>query len=274
MLSLRSVTTGGAFRAAPSHAHEKTPTGGPCTPGAGRWCPEENASFLSRLLFLYVGGLVRMGYLKTLHQEDLWDVAVQVCMGYILSCLSYVLRPGAHGLTQDTAPGGPLRCGRPGVGVYPRVASAFYSEVYPGAPWGARIHGPVVCAKPVGRFGARGWMGGSAGRAQSEAGGRCVFAGEGEVGRQLVGGWLPGWKGMRTPYCVYQGRACDLAAGREHRQQQGRAPTSLCVGDAAALVPYAACPWNVHQAAAHQPFMWTVTIYSRWRRHPRYVHSD
>lgn len=93
MLSLRSVTTGGAFRAAPSRAHEKTPTGGPCTPGAGRWCPEENASFLSRLLFLYVGGLVRMGYLKTLHQEDLWDVAVQVCMGYILGWpLRFILR--------------------------------------------------------------------------------------------------------------------------------------------------------------------------------------
>ncbi|GAB4815546.1 hypothetical protein N2152v2_002592 [Parachlorella kessleri] len=41
----------------------------------GRWCPEETASLLSHLLFLYVGPLVRMGYVKTLDQEDLWDVA-------------------------------------------------------------------------------------------------------------------------------------------------------------------------------------------------------
>lgn len=40
---------------------------------AGRWCPEENASFLSRLLFLYVGPLVKMGYLKTLDQVSSVD---------------------------------------------------------------------------------------------------------------------------------------------------------------------------------------------------------
>ena len=27
-----------------------------------RWCPEENAGFLSRLLFFFVGGLIRLGY--------------------------------------------------------------------------------------------------------------------------------------------------------------------------------------------------------------------
>ncbi len=29
---------------------------------AGRWCPEEQAGFLSRLTFSYVGGLIRLGY--------------------------------------------------------------------------------------------------------------------------------------------------------------------------------------------------------------------
>lgn len=28
----------------------------------GRWCPEENAGFLSRLLFIFVGGLIKLGY--------------------------------------------------------------------------------------------------------------------------------------------------------------------------------------------------------------------
>jgi hypothetical protein len=41
----------------------------------GRWCPEESAGFLSRLTFAYVGGLISLGYRKTLLQEDLWDVA-------------------------------------------------------------------------------------------------------------------------------------------------------------------------------------------------------
>ncbi len=27
-----------------------------------RWCPEENAGFLSRLLFVFVGGLIKLGY--------------------------------------------------------------------------------------------------------------------------------------------------------------------------------------------------------------------
>ncbi|PSC76242.1 multidrug resistance-associated 1 isoform X1 [Micractinium conductrix] len=41
----------------------------------GRWCPEETAGFLSRLSFNYVGGLIQLGYRKTLQPEDLWDVA-------------------------------------------------------------------------------------------------------------------------------------------------------------------------------------------------------
>ncbi|EFN56982.1 hypothetical protein CHLNCDRAFT_143584 [Chlorella variabilis] len=42
---------------------------------AGRWCPEEAAGLLSRLSFAYVGGLIHLGYRKTLNQQDLWDVA-------------------------------------------------------------------------------------------------------------------------------------------------------------------------------------------------------
>ncbi|KAL4446696.1 hypothetical protein ABPG77_007940 [Micractinium sp. CCAP 211/92] len=44
---------------------------------AGRWCPEEQAGFLSRLTFSYVGGLIRLGYRKTLNFDDLWDVAAE-----------------------------------------------------------------------------------------------------------------------------------------------------------------------------------------------------
>ncbi|PRW33949.1 ABC transporter isoform A [Chlorella sorokiniana] len=43
----------------------------------GRWCPEEAASFVSRLGFNYVGGLIQLGYQKTLVHDDLWDVAVE-----------------------------------------------------------------------------------------------------------------------------------------------------------------------------------------------------
>ena len=39
------------------------------------WCPEENAGFVSRLLFLWVGGLLTLGAQKTLEHDDLWDIA-------------------------------------------------------------------------------------------------------------------------------------------------------------------------------------------------------
>lgn len=37
-----------------------------------RWCPEEEAGWLSWLLFSFVGSLVEKGYSKPLRQEDLW----------------------------------------------------------------------------------------------------------------------------------------------------------------------------------------------------------
>ncbi|KAK9823545.1 hypothetical protein WJX72_003616 [[Myrmecia] bisecta] len=42
---------------------------------AGRWCPEEDAGWVSRMFFLYVDGLVKLGSQKHLVQEDVWDVA-------------------------------------------------------------------------------------------------------------------------------------------------------------------------------------------------------
>ncbi len=40
-----------------------------------RWCPEESAGWLSKLLFVYVDGLIKKGSSKHLEQNDLWDVA-------------------------------------------------------------------------------------------------------------------------------------------------------------------------------------------------------
>ena len=40
-----------------------------------RWCPEEEASWFSRLTFAYVEGLLRKGQTKALVMDDLWDVA-------------------------------------------------------------------------------------------------------------------------------------------------------------------------------------------------------
>eukprot|EP00884_Botryococcus_braunii_P017606 jgi/Botrbrau1/4529/Bobra.60_2s0019.2 len=47
-----------------SSLHERT----------GKWCPEENAGWFSRMLFLYVNGLMRKAMMKTLQPDDLWDV--------------------------------------------------------------------------------------------------------------------------------------------------------------------------------------------------------
>ena len=38
----------------------------------GRWCPEEEAGWLSWAIFGFVGSLVEKGYGKPLRQEDLW----------------------------------------------------------------------------------------------------------------------------------------------------------------------------------------------------------
>ncbi len=40
-----------------------------------RWVPEESAGPLSRLLFSYCNGLVRLGFQRPLEHDDLWDVA-------------------------------------------------------------------------------------------------------------------------------------------------------------------------------------------------------
>ncbi|PRW61038.1 multidrug resistance-associated 1 isoform X8 [Chlorella sorokiniana] len=55
-------------------ADQAAAKGAPAEP-RGRWCPEENAGFLSRLLFIFVGGLIKLGYRKALDADDLWDVA-------------------------------------------------------------------------------------------------------------------------------------------------------------------------------------------------------
>lgn len=41
----------------------------------GRWCPEEDASWASRLFFAFVSSLMKMGAGSEMQQEDLWDVA-------------------------------------------------------------------------------------------------------------------------------------------------------------------------------------------------------
>ena len=52
----------------PASQHQRTRAG-------ARWCPEEEASWLSRLTFAYVEGLLRKGKTKALVMDDLWDVA-------------------------------------------------------------------------------------------------------------------------------------------------------------------------------------------------------
>lgn len=44
---------------------------------SGKWCPEENANLWSRFFFTYVDSILRMGFRKPLHQEDLWDLAAR-----------------------------------------------------------------------------------------------------------------------------------------------------------------------------------------------------
>eukprot|EP00210_Caulerpa_lentillifera_P002714 g2594.t1 len=42
---------------------------------AGKWCPEEEAGFLSRFFFTYMNSLIDLGMTKHLVQEDLWDIS-------------------------------------------------------------------------------------------------------------------------------------------------------------------------------------------------------
>lgn len=42
-----------------------------------RWCPEEDAGWLSRLFFFFANSLVDKGARKHLEQSDLWDIADQ-----------------------------------------------------------------------------------------------------------------------------------------------------------------------------------------------------
>ncbi|KAI3434886.1 hypothetical protein D9Q98_002940 [Chlorella vulgaris] len=64
---------------------------------AGHWCPEENAGLLSRLCFTYVGGLIQLGYHKTLDQADLWDVAAADAAQPVSDSFSWHLA-GAEGV--------------------------------------------------------------------------------------------------------------------------------------------------------------------------------
>ncbi|CAG9464562.1 unnamed protein product [Pedinophyceae sp. YPF-701] len=59
-----------------AQASRKPPVAGAAQQGEGaRWCPEEDASLLSRLGFFYMNGLMAKGYAQPLEMEDLWDVA-------------------------------------------------------------------------------------------------------------------------------------------------------------------------------------------------------
>lgn len=42
----------------------------------GRWCPEEEAGIFGRAFFGFVSGILNLGYMKNLEQEDLWDMCV------------------------------------------------------------------------------------------------------------------------------------------------------------------------------------------------------
>lgn len=39
-----------------------------------RWCPEEDAGFLSTAFFYYVNSLMALGYQKHLEADDLWTL--------------------------------------------------------------------------------------------------------------------------------------------------------------------------------------------------------
>lgn len=46
------------------------------TENAGRrWSPEEDSSIISKLFFIYVNSLMRLGASKHLEQDDVWDIA-------------------------------------------------------------------------------------------------------------------------------------------------------------------------------------------------------
>lgn len=55
--------------------HSEKPDKAEYSRPAGHWCPEETAGPINVTFFNFVGSLVRLGYNKSLNQEDLWDTA-------------------------------------------------------------------------------------------------------------------------------------------------------------------------------------------------------
>lgn len=78
-----------------------------------RWCPEENANWLSRLFFLYVNSLITKGAEKHLLQHDLWDVSHDDEPGRVYRRFEHELQHTKH---PDKAPevccGGKTACTR------------------------------------------------------------------------------------------------------------------------------------------------------------------
>lgn len=58
----------------------------------GRWCPEENATFLSRLFFTWVDSLLTQGLNKPLQHDDLWDLSTQDSSLLVSSNFDYNLK--------------------------------------------------------------------------------------------------------------------------------------------------------------------------------------
>eukprot|EP00887_Chlorella_sp_A99_P003460 scaffold7.g3460.t1 len=85
----------GAEASAAGHRH---------TPGRppGRWVPDANAGLVSRVLFNWVGGLLGLGYSKSLEMEDLWDTAPQDEVAEVSSAFLWHL----HGTAREDAPQG------------------------------------------------------------------------------------------------------------------------------------------------------------------------
>jgi hypothetical protein len=69
---------------------------------AGRWCPEEEASLASRLLFSYCGSLLALGAAKPLDHGDLWDLAERDAAATVSA--AFAARLAA---TRRAAPAGP-----------------------------------------------------------------------------------------------------------------------------------------------------------------------
>ena len=93
------------------HIHMHTLTRCPALP-AGRWCPEETAGFLSRILFLWVGGLIRLGYGKALDAGDLWDMATVDSAATVSEAFAWNL--SSSQVVPDARLAAVQKCGRAG----------------------------------------------------------------------------------------------------------------------------------------------------------------